>query len=157
MVADEGEAVLDALPAVGADHGLGHEGGLLPGGGGVQVAVVALAHHLLHGLGPRGGEGAAHADAVVPQGGGVAAMAGYLYWCHRVKWIIAVSWCPGAGPALGPGWDTVKHSDDQITPRNHISLGLALGALGQGQGRREALHNINYQIASVTALLSASV
>ena len=79
MVSDEGEAVLDALPAVGAgaDHGLGHEGGLLPGGGGggVQVAVVALAHHLLHGLGARGGEGAAHADAVVPQGGGVAAMA----------------------------------------------------------------------------------
>ena len=75
MVSDEGEAVLDALPAVGAgaDHGLGHEGGLLPGGGGVQVAVVALAHHLLHGVG--GGEGAAHADAVVPQGGGVAAMA----------------------------------------------------------------------------------
>ena len=36
-----------------------------------------------------------------------------------------VPWC---GPALGPGWDTVKHSDDQITPRNHISLGLALGA-----------------------------
>ena len=79
MVSDEGEAVLDALPAVGAgaDHGLGHEGGLLPGGGGggVQVAVVALAHHLLHGVGARGGEWAAHADAVVPQGGGVAAMA----------------------------------------------------------------------------------
>ena len=65
-----------------------------------------------------------------------------------------VPWC---GPALGPGWDTVKHSDDQITPRNHISLGLALGALGQGQGRREELHNINYQIAQTTVLLSVSV